>query len=205
MVNPSRALGLALALLAAVACTSTRLNSVYVAPDYAGGAFERLMIVGLAQSEGGRVQYENAFADQLAALGAIGVASANVLPAREDLSRETVGAWVRELGIRGVLVTRVQHVKREQRYVAPSTAGDLYGYYGYWLPTMTTTPGYVLEETTIILETSLFDAGTGKLVYTAVSESFQPSSRKEVIDEVVGALTKDLQARGLLARPPAAS
>jgi hypothetical protein len=190
----------ALALAAVLACTSTRLNSVYVAPDYAGGAFDRLMIVGLAPSEGGRVVYENAFADKLAALGAIGIGSANVFPDREELSREKVGAWVRDEGIRGVLVTRVQHVKREQRYVPPTTSWDLYGYYSYWSPVVSS-PGYVVEETTLILETSLFDASNGKLVYTAVSESFQPSSRQQVVHEVVDALTKDLQERGLLPLP----
>jgi hypothetical protein len=198
MSNPARLGALALAVAAlALACTSTRLNSVYVAPGYAGGAFERLMIVGLAESEGGRVQYENAFADKLAALGLIGIGSANVFPSREELTREKVGAWVREQGIRGVLVTRVQHVKREQRYVPPTTTWDLYSYHGYWA----SSPGYVIEETTLILETSLFDAADGKLVYTAVSESFQPSSREQVVREVVAALMKDLQERGLLPRP----
>jgi hypothetical protein len=200
MTNPARSGALALLLLLAAACTSTRINSVYVAPDYAGGAFDRLMIVGLAPSEGGRAQYENAFADKLAALGKIGIASSNVFPAQEDLSRERVGAWVREQGIGGVLVTRLQDVKKEQRYIPPTTTWDLYGYYGYWAPTMVS-PGYVVEETTLVLETSLFDASNGKLVYTAVSSSFQPSSRTEVVHEVVDALTKDLQERGLLARP----
>jgi len=200
MSNPARLGLLALAAAASFACTSTRLNSVYVAPDYTGGAFDRLMIVGLAPAEGGRVVYENAFADKLAALGAIGIGSANVFPDREELTREKVGAWVRDEGIRGVLVTRVQHVKREQRYVPPTTTWDLYGYYGYWSPAVAS-PGYVVEETTLILETSLFDASNGKLVYTAVSESFQPSSRQQVVHEIVNALTKDLQERGLLPRP----
>ena len=187
----------ALALLVALAgCTSTRIQSVYVAPDRPAGSYDKLMIVGLAPTEGGRAQYENAFADRLAALGAIGIASSNVFPAQEDLSRERVGAWVREQGITGVLVTRVQDVKKEQRYIPPNTY-DLYGYYGYWRP-VTVSPGYVVEETTLILETSLFDATTGKLVYTAVSSSFQPSSRTEVVHEVVDALSKDLQERGLL-------
>jgi len=201
MSNPARLGALALVVASlALACTSTRLNSVYVAPDYTGGAFDRLMIVGLAPAEGGRVVYENAFADKLAALGAIGIGSANVFPNREELTREKVGAWVRDEGIRGVLVTRVQHVKREQRYVPPTTSWDLYGYYSYWSPVVSS-PGYVVEETTLILETSLFDASNGKLVYTAVSESFQPSSRQQVIHEIVNALTKDLQERGLLPRP----
>ena len=202
MPNRVRLAVLACAAVAAVACASTHLNSVYVAPDYAGGPFDRLMIVGLAPTEGGRVQYENAFADKLVSLGAVGIGSAGVFPERDQLTRDTVKAWVRDSNIRGVLVTRVQHVKREQRYVPPTTTWDLYGYYGYWAPTAAvSTPGYVVEETTVILETSLFDASKGTLVYTAVSETFQPSSRKEIIEEVVGALTKDLQERGLLVRP----
>jgi hypothetical protein len=208
MPNPARPVLLVQALVVAAAlvagCASTRLTSVYAAPDFTGGPFDRLMIVGIAPTEAGRVLYENAFADRLAALGAIGIGSANVFPSQAQLSRETVGAWVREHGIGGVLVTRLQDVKRQERYVPPTTAWDLYGYYGYWSPTVISTPGYTITETTVVLETSLFDATTGKLVYSAVSESFQPSSRDEIVRELVDALTKDLQQRGLLVRPAGA-
>lgn len=199
MRNPTRSARLVLALAAALACASTHLSSVYVNPDYRGGPFERVMIVGLAPTEGGRVQYENTFVQELAAHGVQGIASASVFPAKEALTRETVGAWVRERGIRGVLVTRVADVKREQRYVPPTTSWDLYGYYGYWGPAVVS-PGYIVNETTVVLETNLFDADTGTLVYTAVSETFQPESRTAIIEEVVKALTHDLEKRGLLQR-----
>jgi hypothetical protein len=203
MTKPLRVGVLVVTAIAVVAaCASTWLDSVYVAPDYGGGAFDRLMIVGLAPTEGGRAHYENAFADRLSALGATGIASSNVFPSQEELSRERVAAWVREHGIRGALVTRVEDVKREQRYVPPTSQWDLYGYYGYWGSSLVSSPGYVVEETTVILETSLFDASDGKLVYTAMSKSFQPSSREEIVREVVEALTEDLQERGLLERRP---
>ena len=60
-------------------------------------------------------------------------------------------------------------------------------------------PGYVLETTTLLIETTLFDAATGKVVYSAESETFQPSSRDEVINELVPLLVGDLTKRRLLA------
>jgi hypothetical protein len=82
--------------------------------------------------------------------------------------------------------------------VAP-TYTDLWGYWGSYGPAMTS-PGYVVDRTTLLVGTDLFDGSTGKVVYTAESKSFDPSSRNQVIRELTKLLVKDLTKRGLL--PP---
>ena len=72
---PTLAASLAVALLAALGCSSTKLTSIFIAPDFTGGPFDKLMVVGLGASEGGRAAFENAVADKLAAQGVLGVAS----------------------------------------------------------------------------------------------------------------------------------
>ena len=186
----------ALAVLA-LACTSTRLTSVTAEPTLAGRSYPRLMVVAMGTSEGARASYEHAFVDRLVAIGASGVASSSVFPFQGDL-RETVGAWVREQGIGGVLVTRLVDVRRDVHYVPPTTTVDLYGYYGFYSPAMVTMPGRVYEETRVLLETSLFDVESGSRVYVATSESFNPTTREKAVRDVVDALVGDLQKRGVL-------
>jgi len=99
-------------------------------------------------------------------------------------------------GYDAVLVTRLVDTRKHTSY-RPPTYTDFYGYWGSY-GSYVTSPGYVVETTTILLETTLFDAATGKVVYTAESESFQPSSRDEVIRELVPLLVSDLSGRGLL-------
>jgi hypothetical protein len=153
--------------------------------------------VGLGASEGGRAAFENAVADKLAAQGVLGVASGNVLVSMEDVSRESVKGWVETDGYDAVLVTRLVDVKKEASY-KPPTSTDFYGYWGSY-GSYVTSPGYVLETTTLLVETTLFDASTGKVVYSAESETFQPRSRDAMIHDLVPLLVGDLTTRGMLA------
>lgn len=188
---------LAFAAVAALACSSTKLVSTFEDPGFSGGPFRKLMVVGLGASEGGRASFENAVADKLAAQGVLGVASGNVLVAAADLNRDAVRGWVEKDGYDAVLVTRLVDTKNETTY-RPPTYGDFYGYWGYY-GSYVSSPGYVLETTTLLIESTLFDAATGKVVYSAESKSFQPSSRDQVVHELVPLLVGDLTKRRLLA------
>jgi hypothetical protein len=193
------AASLALAALLVLGCSSTKISEVYVDSDFKGGPFEKLMVIGLGASEGGRVQFENAVSDKLAERGLLGVGSHNVIAASSDVTRDAVRAWAQTDGYDAVLVTRLVDVKKDTTY-RPPTYTDFYGYWGSY-GSYVTSPGYVLETTTLVIETTLFDVATAKPVYTAVSKSFEPSSRADVIHELVQLLVADLTKRGLLPAP----
>jgi hypothetical protein len=190
-----RALSLLVLLVALAACSSTKLISVYEARD-AGGPYRKLLVVGLGASEGGRAEFENAVADKLAAQGVVAVASGNLIASQEDLSRDALRRWVETDGYDAVLVARLVDVKKEASY-RPPTYTDFYGYWGVY-GSYVTSPGYVVETTTLLIETTLFDAKTARVVYSAESESFQPASREKLIHELVPLLAADLTKRGLL-------
>jgi len=190
-----RALSLVPLLLALAACSSTKLISVYEAKD-AGGPYRKLLVVGLGASEGGRAEFENAVADKLAAQGVLAVASGNLIASQEDLSREALKRWVEIDGYDAVLVTRLVDVTKQASY-QPPTYTDFYGYWGAY-GSYVTSPGYYVETTTLLIETTLFDARTARVVYSAQSESFQPASRQKLIHELVPLLAGDLTKRGLL-------
>jgi hypothetical protein len=185
-----------LALLATTGCASTRLESTWSDPHYSGGPFRKLMIIGLGATEGGRAEFENSVADALLAHGVTGVSSTGYFASAQDMTREAVRSWVQQDGYQGVLVARIVDVHRQQ-YTVPPTYTDLWGYWGYY-GTVMTSPGYVEERTTLLVNTDLFEAPAGKVVYTAESKSSNPSSRKVVIRELTELLVKDLTKRGLL-------
>lgn len=189
-----------LALLAATGCASTRLESTWSDPHYSSGPFRKLMIIGLGATEGGRAEFENSVADALLAHGVTGVSSTGYFASAQDMTREAVRSWVQRDGYQGVLVARVVDVHRQQ-YTVPPTYTDLWGYWGYY-GTVMTSPGYVEERTTLLINTDLFEAPSGKVVYTAESKSSNPNSRKAVIRELTELLVKDLTKRGLLPKAP---
>jgi len=154
------------------------------------------MIIGLGATEGGRAEFENSVADALLAHGVVGVSSTGYFASVQEMNREAVRRWVERDGYQGVLVARLVDVDRRQ-YAVPPTYTDLWGYWGYY-GTVMTSPGYVSERTTLLIDTDLFEAPGGKVVYTAESRSFDPKSRAVVIRELTDLLVKDLSKHGFL-------
>jgi len=187
---------LLLTMASILACSSTRLESTWSDRSYTGGPFHKLMIIGLGATEDGRAAFENAVADALLAQGVTGVSSTGYFASAQEMTRDAVRAWVERDGYQGVLVARLVDVEHRQ-YAVPPTYTDLWGYWGYY-GTVMTSPGYVENRTTLLVDVDLFDAATGKVVYTAESKSFDPDSREAVIRELTALLVKDLTKRGLL-------
>jgi len=181
-------------VLLVVSCGSTRLGGVWELEGYDGPPFERVMIVALASTPELRAQYENGFVDRLANDRILALASVNMVPDVEDITRETVGAWVDEYALDGVIVTRLMNVERETEYIPPTYS--LGGWYGAWA--VPTSPGTVIETLKISLETSLFDVKTEQLVYSAVSRSYNPNDSRKMIHSVIELLVTDVMERGYL-------
>jgi hypothetical protein len=194
--NRGFTIGLALsaATLLALACHSTKISEVWMPKGETPRTYQRLMIVALAPTPGGRARYENDFVDKLATVHVLAVASINVVPDVQAIDRKVVESWLTEYRLDGVIVTRVTDVKRETEYIPPSYT--LGGWYGAW--GVPTSPGRTVENTTIALETDLFDAASEKLVYSAITKTFNPSSREKAVHDVIDALFADMSKRGLL-------
>ena len=74
-----------------------------------------------------------------------------------------------------------------------------YGYYGTVFPVVYS-PGYLKEEKKIRIETNFYSTvgPDGELVWTGMSDTFNPSSTKKAIDSVVKLVVKELEKQQLL-------
>jgi len=112
---------------------------------------------------------------------------------------------VRANKIDAVLVSRLIKVDKNITYVPGQPYypypyySTFYGYYGAIYP-MVYSPGYLKEEKKVRIETNLYSAATpdGELVWTGVSDTFNPSSTKKAIEGVVKLVVKELEKEQLL-------
>ena len=195
-----------LAALAGVACaTKTTLSNVWRSDSYPSGTMQRIFVIGIAQQEANRRSFEDAFAAALAPQNVEAVASYELLPGHERLSRASIENAISGRGFQGVLVTRLLNVDEKTTYVPPSTyvrpgyyGRGMYGYYGSsW--DVVHNPGYAVTETIVRLETHLYDARTADLVWAAHSDTFDPSSIAAGVDSVTKKLSRQLAEDGMLA------
>lgn len=186
-----RVMGICMALLLASACASTKLSQVYKQPD-PGPRPTKVLVVAVVPQETSRRALEGEFTKKLKAHGVEAAASAEFVPEGKALDRAKVEELVRQNGFDGVLVSRYTGTKESTTY-SPGMYTGFYGYYGFAYGAAYS-PGYTYTNETVKAETMLFrvDGGEGKMQWGALSESFNPSSPYEVIQEVTDAVVKQM-------------
>jgi hypothetical protein len=193
-------------LSAVVSCTpSTQVVASWQDASYRSGSLHRPLVLAVANSPTVRATLEDEFVRQLRGAGVDAMQSYRLLPQQPDLSRiAELKDTLTQAGRDSLLITHLVDVKHEAVYVAPTT--EYYGYPayydrwgGYYAHSygVVTSPGYVYETKTYVLETNLYDASTDKRVWTVVTESEQPTSLDSAIHDFVGVIMKDVEAKRL--------
>lgn len=200
-------------MLAACSTTTTTISQSYRNPGYEQTVFKKLLVIGVAEDQEGRRAFEDAFAGAINAQGGVASASSEQLPKSEQLSEDEVRSAVEAGGFDGVLITRLLAVDKQQQYTPASTynnprtryyagGGGLYGYgfYGFYGTTYTQVhePGYFETSTTIRLETNLYSVATDSLVWTAQSDTVDPTSIPDIRESMTAAVAKKLKEEKLI-------
>lgn len=109
---------------------------------------------------------------------------------------------MQQAGVDGVIVASMKGVHERQTYVPGTYEGgfwnDYYGpgWGGAW------DPGYVVTDQFVKFETSLWDpSGSGKMVWSAVTQTENPSSGKDFASSLTKSVIPAMTQGGFL--PPA--
>jgi hypothetical protein len=176
---------LVLLAIAASACTtSTTIERAWRDPTFTAAPLHKVMVIGRVNNEANRRTLEDSYVSSLSQHGVQAMASYHAFQdAHPD--KNAVQQYLTGEGYDGALITMYKGM-RTQTYVTPSV--DFYGYYGgYW------DQGYYTETDQYVkVETSLWDARSAKLIWTASSETENPSSAQDAISSVVSTITKSL-------------
>jgi hypothetical protein len=203
---------LVLAALTAANGKSIKIVTSWFNPKYHGQTFHKILVIGVAQDTAVRADFEDQMAAQIARPGIETIPGNHILlrpdsQAKPDL--DYIRAQIREHHIDAVVVSRLLHVDRKvtsipsSTYVAPFPYYySFYGYLGAVYPVVYD-PGYTRVDTTVRVETNVYatSQADGDLVWTAVSDSFNPKSAKKVADGLVKDVPKQMVKDGLLSNP----
>ena len=176
----STRLGLAALSLAALASCAgtTQLTSSWADPASANRGFKKIVVVGATPKNATRRMYEDQFAADLQARGVTGVQS-YTFAAEGQIDKDAAAAKLKEMGVDGVIVTRLVDKETVQTYYPPTYSsvaapapyyGGWYGYYSMGYSYMSS-PGYVAEDHVFRIETNLYDLQNDKLVWSGLTES----------------------------------
>ena len=178
------ALGLTLAV---AGCASTDMTSTWTDPAAKGASLSKVAVVCLTRDPGLRRMAEDTAAQQL--VGAQAVPSYQVLGDTDLKDREGVKAKLKEQGFQGVLLMRLAGVTEQ---ISPATYGTFDGYYG-WAAGAVYDPAYLQTDTVVHVVSNLYSLEEDKMIWSGVSQTFNPSSAHEFMQSVSKAVAKSIQ------------
>jgi hypothetical protein len=197
-----------LAVLPVANGKATKLLASWKNPDYSGSKPRRILVIGMSENPEVRADFEDDLSSALANDGLEVIPGNTILfrPDSAELEPDYLRAQIRDFKIDAVLVSRLVKVDKKTTYIPGHSYVVPYGYYqsfyGYYHTAyrQVYSPDYLREDTTVRVETNFYAANLsdGELIWTGMSDSFNPKSAKKVIDGLVKLVVKELTMQNLL-------
>lgn len=194
-----------LIVLLAACSTASRITSSWSPRPITPVLFKKVIVLGLIHDSDRslREHMERSLAEHLRARGQEAVCACELYGPKEfdQLSEKEALAKLSSAGVDGVLTIVLLDKERERYYVPGQMQYTPYGFYydRFWGYSRTLfwriySPGYYTTNTRYFWESNLYDLSDGKLIYSAQSQSFDPSSSdvlgreygKLIVDDIVG-------------------
>ena len=164
---------LAMGLLLLAACTTTKVLNEWRNTDGADTRFGHLMVVALFKQDQTRRMFEDEFAWQISNTGAMVTRSYNLVPSLNENTTGRIATIAKTMGTDGVLVIRMVNCRQPAQIAADNAlpfSTDLRGFLEhYWKDNYD--PLDLTSNAVMTVESRLFDAKSGKLVWSLATES----------------------------------
>jgi hypothetical protein len=189
------AIPLAALVLGATACgTTTTMTDVWAAHDAPAPRMRSILVIAARMDDPSRRSLEDGFVSALAEHGIRATPSYDFFP-KGFPSADEAHRTVEQVGFDGLLVSTSQGVTERTRVEPGYSFWN--GYYGAswggWYP------GYVYTDEYVKFETSLWNERVGgKLVWSAVTQTRNPSSGKDFVASLTHEVVPALEKNGII-------
>ena len=181
------------------ACGGTKLTNPWINSAYEGRYLKSILIVAISdQLE--KKKLEDAFAKHFQEHGVKGIPLASTT-GKKELTSADVRAEAVRLSADAIFTVHLVSIGEKEvvdRFAPPPEASPGWSY--SW-PIYTLEPPpvtYNIEEKDIVVESDLYDATTGTLMWRVRSETIRPGSTAKLIDEMSKKVMKNLKADKLI-------
>jgi hypothetical protein len=163
-------------------------------------AGRKVAAVVIVDDESLQVAAEEALSREITARGPSGVPAYRIIPRPELANKESAKSWLEKAGVQGLVVMRVVGTDTRQTYSSVVFSSGYYGnawdYWGYgWASVYPIGRGKT--ETTLTVETLLYDLSTGGPVWAGVSRTTNPKDHISFMESLATDIARELEKAGL--------
>jgi len=197
----ARALAVAVSAILVVACASTaKVINSWSAPGVVQVSFDGRKVLALMIDSDPwvRREAENELVQQMKRVQGVAahtMFSEDELKDADHTKRKIIGD-----GFEGVVTMRLvgsEQVRSWQPGLYPSSYYSPWGYYGY-ARSLAYDPGYLRTDTIVQVETNIYSVGDEKLIWSSLSESFNPKDARKLVDNVARGVAKAMRKQGFV-------
>ncbi|MBT8368553.1 MAG: DUF4136 domain-containing protein [Deltaproteobacteria bacterium] len=176
-----------------ISCAGTEITQKQVDDAYRGEPVSNILVIAITGNEHNRRSYENKFVARLKSVGVDAFASEKAIPMPADLklNKETILDAVHQYENDAVIITQL--VGKESEDVYTRGGGGRRGFFFY-----SRDPGYSSTSTTVRLQTNLYDAKTGGLIWSGISKTLSKDSADQIMNDVIKAVVNNWQKNKLI-------
>jgi len=190
-----------LVVIVFMACAGTKLTDIQVDESRRGKPVSNILVIGVTYKENEQVRrsFEDRFVAQLKAAGVMAISSGDAISIPSDLmlKKEQILKAANEFNNDAVIITHVAAKEVNESYTRSHES--YYTYYGE-VYSSAHRHDYSSTKTYHRLVTNLYDVKTEKLIWSGKSETINPDSTTQIIDDVIKVVIENLQKNNLL--PP---
>lgn len=186
------------------ACSSTRLIEHWSSPSYKGPKLEKILVIGIIKNKKNREMFEREFSQLITTNTRTGITSFTHLSDLEhSVNKEHILDIVKKTEADGVMIVTTRGTFERDRVTRGSVEhipGANRGLYGYYAAShsFVYTPGHTVTDTFLRIDTKLFSAATEEMIWSGVTESFNPDSSEDVIHELENIVITNMQHSGMI-------
>lgn len=192
-----------------ISCNSSRITSSWKSPEAQQKKFKKILVLGLLTEKDRALKekMEEHIVGDLKILGYDAVCSCEEYSPKtfENMNEAQALQKLSGSGIEAVLTVVLLDKTRERYYVPGRVYYTPYNtYYRRWWGYYSTMydriyePGYYTENTKYFWESNLYDPNSKELLYSAQTESFDPSSAGSLAHEYGQLIVKDMVKNSVL-------
>jgi len=192
----------ALIFLSLVACSTAPTLTGSWHDESFTGKFHNVLVVGISAKQTPRRLYEDTLVNSLHAKGIEATALYKIRTGDDVPDKAMIEAVLKEQSFDAVITTRVIGRDKETQYVPgtvqpPPYYRGMYSYVDTVYPAVYT-PGYLVNDTIISLESNGYDASSAKLVWSITTEHFNPSDLDKEVNDLATLIINQLEKSGLI-------
>ena len=173
--------------------TGTEISQTQFDDAYKEKPVSNILVIAITGNEHNRRTYEKKFVARLKSVGVDAFASEDAIPMPPDLQleKEMILKAVAQYENDAVIITQLIGKEKEDVYTRGGVARV--GFFSY-----TRDPGFSSTNTTVRLETNLYDAKTGKRIWSGQSKTMSKDSTNHIMNDEIKAVVNNWQKNKII-------